>query len=88
VLDEACEVLTFCNRVNTEKEMYTHLGGMTGFGDTFPSRIHRWLEQNAANEAPEKIDGSGLDALKAQSIIEACITSWETNSVVDVDYTI
>ncbi|HOZ49360.1 MAG TPA: Gfo/Idh/MocA family oxidoreductase [Candidatus Hydrogenedentes bacterium] len=86
VLEEACEVLTFNNRVNTEKETYTHLGAMTGFGETFPSRIHRWLEQNTEKAAPSQIDGSGLDALKCQTIIEACIKSWETGKVIDVDY--
>ena len=86
VIEEACEVLSFYSRDNTEREMYTHLGGMTHFGETFPDRIHVWLEQNAAKVPPSKIDASGLDALKVQTIIEACIKSWETGAVVDIDY--
>ena len=86
VLEEACEVLTFCSRANTDRETYTHLGGMTGFGETFPSRIHTWLVQNKRKVTPSQVDGSGLDALKVQMIIEACIRSWETGTVVDLDY--
>jgi len=88
LLEEACEVLTLYNRVNTERETYTHLGGMTGFGETFASRIHHWLEQNEKKVAPSKVDGSGYDALKCQTIIEGCIKSWETDSVVELDYSL
>ncbi|HNR30812.1 MAG TPA: Gfo/Idh/MocA family oxidoreductase [Candidatus Hydrogenedentes bacterium] len=86
VLNDACVDLTFYSRNGTETETYHHLGGMTGFGETFASRIHRWLEQNAAKVAPSRIDGSGEDALRAQKIIEACIASWERKAVVDVKY--
>ena len=84
VLEEACEDLTFYTRTGSETETYHHLGGMTGFGETFRSRIHRWLEQNAEKIPPSKIDGSGEDALKVQTIIEAAITSWEEKRVVDL----
>jgi predicted dehydrogenase len=84
VIEEACELVTFYSRANTERESYTHLGGMTGFGETFPSRIHRWLEQNQSKVKPDKIDGSGEEALKAQTIIEAAIESWEKHKVVDI----
>ena len=84
VLEEACQLLTFSNRVNTEKETYTHLGGMTHFNETFASRIHRWLEQNADGTTPGKIDASGADALKVQQVIEACIESWEKGKIVDI----
>ncbi|MBI5095993.1 MAG: Gfo/Idh/MocA family oxidoreductase [Candidatus Hydrogenedentes bacterium] len=84
VIEEACELLTFYSRANTERESYTHLGGMTGFGETFPSRIHRWLEQNRDKVKPNEIDGSGEEALKAQTIIEAAIESWEKHKVVDL----
>lgn len=86
VLEEACEDLTFYSRNSTEREHFHHLGGMTGFGETFPSRIHAWLEQNKKKVAPSKIDGSGEDALRVQRIIEACIESWEKHKVVDLKY--
>jgi hypothetical protein len=57
---------------------------MTSFGQTFPSRIHRWLEQLTEGVAPENIDGSGADALRVQEIIEAAIRSFQTHSVVDL----
>jgi len=86
VLEEACEVLTFYSRANTERETYTHLGGMTNFGETFAARIHRWLEQNAAKVRPDKIDGSGEDALRVQTVIEAAIESWEKHKIVDLKW--
>lgn len=86
VLDDACVDLTFYSRSTSATETYHHLGGMTGFGETFASRIHAWLEQNERKVAPGAIDGSGEDALRAQKIIEACIDSWETKRVVDVKY--
>ncbi len=84
VIDEACEELTFYNRADSQTEHYHHLGGMTGFGETFASRIHAWLEQNKKKVKPSEVDGSGEEALKAQKIIEACITSFETNAIVTV----
>ncbi len=86
VIEEACEELWFTSRNGTEKEHYHHLGGMTNFSETFQDRIHVWVEQNLANVPPEQIDGSALEAMRAQCIIEACIESWEKKCVVDVDY--
>ena len=84
VLEEACEELTFYSRTSTEQESYHHLGGMTGFGETFAGRIHTWLEQNVKKVPPSKIDASGEDALKVQTIIEAAIESWEKHRIVDL----
>jgi len=84
LLLEACEELTFFSRTSTETEHYHHLGGMTSFSETFASRIHTWLEQNKAGVAPEDIDGSGLDALKAQQVIEAAIESWHEKKIVNL----
>lgn len=86
VIEEACEELHFCNRNNSEKEHYHHLGGMTNFSETFQDRIHVWVEQNLKKVSPDKIDGSGEDALRAQRIIEACIESWEKKKVVNLKY--
>jgi predicted dehydrogenase len=84
VLREACEHLEFYPRRSRETERFDYLGGMMGFGETFGSRIHRWVEQNLAGAKPEEIDGSGEDALKAQLIIEAAIDSWEKGTIVTV----
>jgi predicted dehydrogenase len=85
VLREACEHLEFYPRFSRETECYDYLGGMMGFGETFGSRISRWVEQNLASVRPEEIDGSGADALKAQLIIEAAIESWEKGAVVTLE---
>ena len=85
ILRDACEELTFYPRLSLEVESYAHVGGMKHFSETFESRIGRWVEQNAAGVAPEDIDGSGLEALKAQLVIEAAIKSWQTGQVVTVE---
>ncbi len=82
VLRDACEHLEFYPRFSRETVSYDYLGGMMGFGETFGSRISRWVEQNLANAKPEEIDGSGADALKVQTIIEAAIQSWEQDRVI------
>jgi predicted dehydrogenase len=82
VLRDACEHLEFYPRFSRETVTYDYLGGMMGFGETFGSRIGRWVEQNLQQVKPEQLDGSGEEALKAQLIIEAAIESWETGQVV------
>lgn len=82
VLEDACERLTFYPRNSIEKETYDYLGGMRSFSETFESRINDWIDQLSSGAAPEEIDGSGEDALKAQLVIEAAIESWETGRIV------
>jgi predicted dehydrogenase len=84
VIEEACEDLQFYPRGGIEVESYKYLGGMRSFGETFKSRIGVWIDQVEAKTPYERIDGSGEEALKAQRIIEAAITSWETHRVVDL----
>ncbi len=84
ILDDACEHLHFHPRRSMELEHYDYIGGMMGFNETFQSRIGRWIEQNIEGVAPEDIEGSGEEALKAQLVIEAAIESWENGSIVTV----
>jgi predicted dehydrogenase len=84
VLEDACEHLHFYPRFSRETETYDYLGGMMGFGETFGSRIGKWVDQNIAKVSPDQIDASGADALHVQKIIEAIIKSWETGTVVSV----
>jgi predicted dehydrogenase len=84
VLDDACEHLYFYPRDSIEFESYSYLGGMRSFGETFKSRIARWVDQLEAKTPYDRIDGSGDDALKVQKIIEAAIKSWETHEIVDL----
>jgi predicted dehydrogenase len=82
VLVDACEHLHFYPRFSRETETYDYIGGMMSFGETFNSRLDKWVEQNVARVAPDQINASGEDALKVQRIIEAIIQSWETGNVV------
>lgn len=82
VLLDACEHLTFYPRLSKQTETYDYLGGMMSFGETFQSRINKWVEQNVARAKPEEIDASGADALHVQQIIEGIIESWEKGTVV------
>jgi predicted dehydrogenase len=85
VLLDACEHLTFYPRSSKETETHDYLGGMMSWTETFGTRIGRWVEQNLQGVAPEAIDGSGEEALKAQLVIEAAIRSWDTGSIVTVE---
>ena len=84
ILRDACEELTFYPRFEKELERHENLGGMTHFSQTFKSRISRWIEQNAAQAAPDEIDASGADALNVQRVIEAAIESWDTGKVIEL----
>lgn len=84
VLEDACEHLTFYPRASIETETYSYLGGMRSFPETFKSRINAFVDQLVDGVAPEDVDGSGEDGLKAQYIIEAAIQSFETGKVVEV----
>jgi predicted dehydrogenase len=57
---------------------------MTGFPDTFRRRLHRFLEQVAMDVEPDELDGSGLDGLAAQNVIQAAIESLESGRVASV----
>ena len=85
VILEACEQLEFYPRRSQQVERFSYLGGMMSFGETFESRITRWVDQNIEGSDPADIDGSGEDALKSQLIIEAAIESWENGTVVDIE---
>lgn len=84
VLDDACEHLYFYPRDSIQYETYSYLGGMRSFGETFKSRIGKWVDQIESKTPYDKIDGSGADGLKVQKIIEAAIRSWEEHEIVDL----
>ena len=86
VLDNCFEELTFYPRRGEELTVVRNsiMGGMTGFGDTFHTRINRWIEQLSEGAAPDRIEASGDDGLAAQEIIEAAIRSWREGAVAEV----
>jgi predicted dehydrogenase len=85
VISNACERLAFFPRGSVAVETYDYLGEMKGFQDTFASRIAAWLSDLEAKVPPSDVDGKAADALAAQLVIEACISSFETGAVVEVE---
>jgi predicted dehydrogenase len=86
VIDDMWREATLYPAGNLEKVVYTNpvFGGMRDFEDTFRNRIHRFVEQVAAGDAPEAIDGSGADGLAAQKVLQAAIESLESGTIVKV----
>jgi predicted dehydrogenase len=86
VLDNCFVELTFYPRRSDELTVVKNsiMGGLTGFNDTFRTRIHRWLEQMDAKVLRDQIDASGEDGLAVQEVIEAAIKSFEAGSVVSL----
>jgi predicted dehydrogenase len=71
---------------NLEKIVYTNpvFGGFRSFEDTFQDRIHRFLEQVSTRVPPEEIDGSGVDGLAAQKVLQAAIESLDNETIAYV----
>jgi len=86
VLDNCYEMLTYYPRRSDERIVIRNsaMGGLTGFNDTFRTRISRWIEQVDAKVPRDEIEASGEDGLAVQEIIEAAIASHETGTVVEV----
>ena len=86
VLNNCFEKLTLYPRREDELTVVRNsiMGGMTGFGDTFHTRISRWIEQLSEGAAADEIEASGHDGLAAQEIIEAAIRSCQEGSVAEV----
>ena len=51
---------------------------------SFGTRIGRWLAQLSAGDAPDAIEGSGVEGLLAHAVVESAIRSHETGQVVVV----
>jgi predicted dehydrogenase len=88
VLEDMFSQLTLYPAGSSEKTVLTNTAfGMIPektFADTFRNRITRFVEQVAEGSRPEDIDGSALDALKAQKVLAAAIESIENRTVVPV----
>ncbi len=70
---------------HSKEEVHVHnAGGMTSFNETFGTRLGRWLEQLSQGAAPDEIEGSGEEGLRALAVQEAAIRSHETSQIVDV----
>lgn len=58
------------------------LTGMEGFNATFKNRLQTFINEIKLNVAPDEISGSGMEALAAQTVIEAAIRSQQNNGEV------
>jgi predicted dehydrogenase len=56
--------------------------GITDFGQTFPNRIHAFLEDVTNGVSPELIRASGRDALATMEYIQAAIVSYENGGAL------
>jgi predicted dehydrogenase len=82
VIENVLDDLVWYPRDSDEVEHTGKLGGLESFGDTFPARIQRFIDQVVAGAKPDQIEASGADGFAAQAVIEAAIKSHETGSVV------
>ncbi|TDF95018.1 Gfo/Idh/MocA family protein [Paenibacillus piri] len=80
VIENVYESLSFFPHRSSEQLVMKNsiMRGMQGFNDTFGNRINRFIEQLKQQAAPADIEGSGLEALAAQEVIEAAIRSHES----------
>ena len=87
VLEDMFREVTLYPAGNLEKTVYTNpiFGGMRDFGDTFRSRLARFVEQIEAGASPEEVDGSGADGLAAQRVLAAAIRSVKEERIVRLD---
>lgn len=86
VLEDMWRELTLYPAGNLQKTVYTDplFGGHHNFQNTFRRRIQTFVQEVSNGVAPKDIDGKAEDALASQRVIEAAITSLETESVVYV----
>ncbi|WP_299089997.1 Gfo/Idh/MocA family oxidoreductase [uncultured Metabacillus sp.] len=86
-IDNVFENLTLYPHKSNELKVVRNsvLNGMNGFNDTFKNRIGTFIQEVNDSVPPEKITGSGMDALAAQEVIEAAIRSqMENGAVIEV----
>jgi predicted dehydrogenase len=87
VIDDMYREATLYPAGDLVKSVYTNpiFGGMESFTDTFVNRINHLVDEIDRNVAPQDIDGSGLDGLKAQVALEAAVQSILQEKVVRTD---
>jgi predicted dehydrogenase len=84
VVDNATVDFRWYPHHSREEVHVANAGGMASFSETLPARLNRWVEQLAAGAAPDEIEGSGEDGLRAHAVVEAAIRSHETGQVIAV----
>ncbi|HEY0867013.1 MAG TPA: Gfo/Idh/MocA family oxidoreductase [Fimbriimonas sp.] len=74
-IENCVEKLSYWSKPNSEPEVTNT--GITNFDQTFPDRIHAYLEDVTNGVAHDKIRASGRDALATMEYIFAVIESYE-----------
>lgn len=84
VIDNIYESLVFYPHRQDELKVFRNsiMNGMGGFQDTFTNRLDSFISEIKDNIPPNRINGSGADALAVQEIIEAAIQSQMKNGAV------
>jgi predicted dehydrogenase len=84
VIDNSTVDFHWYPHASKESVHVQNAGGMASFAETLPARLDRWVAQLDAGDAPEAIEGSGEDGLRAHAVVEAAIRSHETGAIVEV----
>jgi len=77
LIEEMWQRATLYPADSMEQRVYANpvFGGFRDFDDTFRERLHSFIQQIAAGDRPDQINGSGADGLYAQRVIHAAIRS-------------
>jgi len=86
VLEDMFREVTLFPAGDLEKRVYTNpiFGGMGTFEDTFRNRINAFVDQVSQGVSPSQIDGSGVDGLAAQKVLQAAIDSLDMEMIMYV----
>ncbi|MBS4194252.1 Gfo/Idh/MocA family protein [Lederbergia citri] len=88
IINDVYNDMTFFPHKDSELRVFKNsvLSGINGFNETFKNRIDVFIQEIKDNISPERITGSGNDALAAQEVIEAIIRSQtENGKVIEVN---
>ena len=85
VIDDMYREVTLYPSKTFIKKVYTNpiFGGMESFNDTFKNRINNLVDEIIQKVKPENINGSGLDGLKAQVVLESIVRSIKTGNAIE-----
>lgn len=84
VLDNCFQELSFYPRLAEEVIRIENdiRRGIGGFKETFEIRLKRWVVQLLNGTPDEQLEGSGMESLAGQTVIEAMISSWQKGGEV------
>ncbi|MBS4199268.1 Gfo/Idh/MocA family oxidoreductase [Bacillus sp. FJAT-49732] len=87
IINDVYNEMTLFPHKSSEMKVFKNsvLSGINGFNETFKNRIDTFIQEIKDGVYPDKMTGSGMDALAAQEVIEAIICSHiENGKVIEV----